>query len=80
MDKTSIYDVKELRQELILLEFNEVIKSLEDNEYNATNQIVGYILSGDDSYITSYKGARKKIKKYDRSELLMALINGYLGK
>ncbi len=80
MDKTSIYDIKGLRQELILIELNEIIQILEEKGYNATNQIVGYLLSGDELYITNYKFARKKIKKYNRSELLMSLINGYLGK
>ncbi len=80
MDKTSIYDVKELRQELILLEINEVVKALEESHYNPTNQLVGYVLSGDDSYITSYKNARNKLKKYNRSEILMALFNNYIGK
>ncbi len=80
MDKTSIYDIKELRQELILLEISEVVSALEECGYNATNQLVGYVLSGDESYITSHKNARGKIKKFSPSEILMALFNNYLGK
>ncbi len=80
MDKTSIFDIKELRQEYILLELADIVKSLEECDYSAANQLVGYLLSGDASYITSYKKARGKIKKIDRSELLMAIINGYLGR
>ncbi len=80
MDKTSIYNVKVLKQELMLLELNEIVEALEEKGYEATNQIVGYILSGDNSYITSYKNCRKKISKYSSSELLRAILNGYLGK
>ncbi len=80
MDKTSIFDVKELRQELILMDLSEIIKILEDNKYNGASQLVGYLTTGDASYITSTKNARKKILKYDRNELLMAIINGYLGR
>ncbi len=80
MDKTSIYNIKELRQELILLELNEVVKSVEDGGYDPANQLVGYILTGDSSYITSYNDARNKIKKYNSNEVLRAIINGYLGK
>ena len=80
MDRTSIFNVKELRQELILINLNEIIAALETKGYNATNQLVGYFLTGDDKYITSYDNARKKIKKFDRSEVLMAIINAYLGR
>ncbi len=78
MDNTSIYDIKELRQEIILSDLCEVIKAMDEKGYNATNQIVGYILNNDPSYITSYKNSRKKICKYNRGELLMVILNGYL--
>ncbi len=80
MDNTSIFDVKELRQELILINLNEIIEAIEARGYNATNQLVGFLLTGDEKYITSYNNARKKIQKYDRSEILMAIINAYLGR
>lgn len=80
MDETSIFDVKELRQELILMNLNEVISAMEKKGYNVTNQLVGYLLTGDDKYITSTDSARIKIKKYERSEVLMAIINAYLGR
>ncbi len=75
MDKTSIYDFKELRQELILIELKEVMQKLKSNGYNPSNQIIGYILTGDDLYITNKENARSIIKKYDRRELLSALLN-----
>ena len=80
MDNTSIFDVKELRQELILINLNEIMEAIEARGYNATNQLVGFLLTGDEKYITSHNKARKKIQKYDRSEILMAIINAYLGR
>ena len=58
---------------------NEVIEALEFKGYNATNQLVGYLLTGDLKYITSFNNSRNKIAEYERSEVLRALINGYLG-
>ncbi len=77
--KTSIFNVQELRQELILMTLNEVIEALEFKGYNATNQLVGYLTTGDLKYITTFNNSRKKISEYDRSEILRAIINGYLG-
>lgn len=77
--KTNIFNVQELRQELILMTLNEVIEALEFKGYNATNQLVGYLITGDLKYITTFNNSRKKISEYDRSEILRAIINGYLG-
>ena len=80
MDKTSIFNVAALRQEMILLTINEIIESLEKKGYKAENQLVGYLLTGDEAYISNYEGARSKIKKLKREEILLALINAYEGK
>ena len=79
-NKTTIFNVKELRQELILMTINEVIEALEFKGYNATNQLVGYLLSGDSKYITTFNHSRAKLIQIDRSEVLMSLINAYLGR
>ena len=79
-NNTTIFNVAELRQELILMTINEIIEALEFKGYNATNQIVGYLMTGDIKYITSFNNSRKKIAKYDRAEILKALVNGYLGR
>lgn len=80
IDNTTIFNVNVLRQELIMMTINEVILSLEKNGYNPTNQLIGYLLTNDLSYITSKDDARKKISKYSREELLMAILNGYMGR
>ena len=55
-----------------------VYAALEDN--NPINQIVGYILSEDPTYITNHNNARTLIRKLDRDELLQTLVRSYLGK
>ena len=55
-----------------------VYDSLVEKGYNAINQIAGYILSGDPTYITTYNDARSLIQKVDRYELLKVLIKFYL--
>ena len=80
MDRTSIFDVAALRQELILLTINEIIISLKRKGYNAENQLVGYLITGDPTYISNFEGAREKIKTLKREEVLLALINNYEGR
>ena len=55
-----------------------VTSALEEKGYNPVNQLVGYILSGDPTYITSYKNARSIIRKLERDELLEEIIKDYL--
>ena len=56
----------------------EVYEALEEKGYNSVNQIVGYILSEDPTYITTYNNARNIISSIDRDELLEALVKSYL--
>ena len=56
----------------------EVYRALEEKGYNPINQIVGYILSEDPTYITNYNQARPLIRKIDRDELLQILVKNYL--
>ena len=55
-----------------------VSTALKEKGYNPVNQIVGYILSGDPTYITSYMNARVMIRKLERDELLEELVKDYL--
>ena len=55
-----------------------IFDALKEKGYNPVNQIVGYILSEDPTYITTYNNARSKIRHIDRDELLQALVKNYL--
>ena len=55
-----------------------VYEALAEKGYNPVNQIVGYIMSGDPTYITSHKGARSMIMKVERDELVEELLNEYI--
>jgi uncharacterized protein (UPF0297 family) len=55
-----------------------VFSSLEEKGYDPINQVIGYILSGDPTYITSYNNARSMIRKIERDELLEELLKSYL--
>ena len=55
-----------------------VYKALSEKGYNPVNQIVGYIMSGDPTYITSYKNARSMIMKVERDELVEELLREYI--
>ena len=55
-----------------------VYQALSEKGYNPINQIVGYILSGDPSYITSYNGARSLVRKLERDEILEELVSYYV--
>lgn len=57
---------------------NEVYLALTEKGYNPVNQIVGYIMSGDPTYITSHKGARSMIMKVERDELVEELLTEYI--
>ena len=55
-----------------------VYKALKEKGYNPVNQIVGYIMSGDPTYITSYNGARSLIMKMERDELVEEMFKTYI--
>ena len=55
-----------------------VYQSIQEKGYNPINQIVGYIMSGDPTYITSYKSARSLIMKVERDEILEELMENYI--
>ena len=65
---------KDINEQLIM----EIADALVEKGYNPINQIVGYILSEDPTYITSYNNARGLIRKLDRDELMQVLVNSYL--
>ena len=75
--KFNIVDDKDVEIYNIL---TTVYQALEEKGYNPINQIVGYILSEDPTYITNHMGARTLIRKLDRDDLLQVLVKKYLGQ
>lgn len=68
-----VEEVQEVREVLA-----SVLEALTEKGYNPVNQIVGYIMSGDPTYITSYKNARSKIMKVERDELVEEMLRQYI--
>ncbi len=78
MDETKIYNTEEFKNALITDVIKEVASILAEKGYNPINQIVGYLMSGDPGYISSYKDARKKISKLNRTEILNVLVSEFI--
>lgn len=74
MDKTKIYEKNEFSDALALQVLKETYQILEERGYNPVNQIVGYLMSGDPGYITSYNGARTLITSVDRAKLIETML------
>jgi len=80
MDKTLTFSIREEerdRERKMLL--RAVYDALSEKGYNPINQLVGYVLTEDPTYITNYKNARGMICRIDRDELMAALLKEYLG-
>ena len=79
-DNTIKFVVPEDSSEEMKTILTAVYGALSEKGYNPINQIVGYILSEDPTYITNHMGARTLIRKLDRDELLQVLVRRYLGQ
>ena len=79
LDFTRKFSLNQDRGDEIKAILTSVYNSLQEKGYNPINQIVGYILSEDPTYITNYNNARSLIRKLDRDELLQELVKKYLG-
>ena len=77
-DKTMTFSLAEERQEETRRILTSTYDALQEKGYNPINQIVGYILSEDPTYITTHNNARSLIRKIDRDELLQVLVKSYL--
>ncbi len=77
-DFTRKFQVVQDRSSEMKAILSTVYDALKEKGYNPINQIVGYILSEDPTYITNYNGARTLIRKLDRDELLQELVRQYL--
>lgn len=78
MDKTTLFDIEELNEALVQTTLDEVYDALKEKGYNPVSQIVGYLISGDPGYITSYKNARDKIMSIERGKILEVVVKEYL--
>ena len=78
-DRTMTFSIGNDREREIRMILQSVYNSLQEKGYNPINQIVGYILSEDPTYITNHKNARSLIRKVDRDELLNMLVKNFLG-
>lgn len=76
-DKTSLFNIKDIDNHFISDILEEVWDSLEERGYNPSNQIVGYLISGDPGYISSYQDARTKIQQVDRAKIIEVLLQEF---
>ena len=77
-EPTAIFSIRDEKDEEIKKVVLQVYSALEEKGYNPINQLVGYILSEDPTYITTYNNARSLIRRIDRDELLQILVKSYL--
>ena len=80
LDKTMTFSLERDREGDIRRILTTVYDALKEKGYNPINQIVGYLLSEDPTYITTHNNARSLIRRIDRDELLEVLVKSYLGE
>ena len=78
LDKTMTFSLGDDKEREMKLVLTTVYDALREKGYNPINQIVGYLLSEDPTYITTHNNARTLIRKIDRDELLRVLVKSYL--
>ncbi|SQB91662.1 Uncharacterized protein conserved in bacteria [Clostridium tetanomorphum] len=78
-DNTIQFDVLKSKKDLTKEILTQVYDSLKEKGYNPVNQMVGYLISGDPTYITNFNGARALVRKLERDEILEEVIKNYLG-
>ena len=77
-DNTITFSIKNEIERQMHQTLNNVYNALLEKGYNPINQIVGYLLSEDPTYITNHKNARSEIRKIDRDDLLKLMVQNYL--
>lgn len=78
MNNTQYFDVRKEKEVVVSEIIRTVYLALTEKGYNPVNQIVGYVMSGDPTYITSHKGARSLIMKVERDEIIEELLCFYI--
>lgn len=79
-EDTMQFDVQKNKGELTRNILTQVNDSLKEKGYNSINQLVGYLISGDPTYITNYNGARALLRKLERDEILEEVLKSYLSE
>ena len=77
-DNTIQFDIPKNKKDLTKEILTEIYDSLIKKGYNPVNQLVGYLISGDPTYITNYNGARSLVRKLERDEILEEVLKAYL--
>ena len=73
-EKTTLFDLSIVKKENIKATLKEVLNDLEIKGYQPKNQMIGYLMSGDASYISNFHNAREKILELDRADILEYLL------
>lgn len=73
-EKTTLFDLSVVKKENIKVTLKEVFNDLRVKGYQPKNQIIGYLMSGDASYISNFNNAREKILELDRADILEYLL------
>ena len=76
-EQTTLFNFSELDAKATRETLEEVYDALEERGYNPVNQIVGYLISGDPGYISSYKNARSKMQEVDRAKIVEILLQEF---
>lgn len=77
LEKTTFFHLDDIEKASVAKILREVYYSLEEKGYNPINQLVGYLISGDPGYISSYQDARQKIMGLDRSKVVEVLLKDF---
>ena len=78
LEKTQFFSSNEIERAVINEVLDEVYNALKEKGYNPINQLVGYIVTGNPVYISSYKNSRNKISGIARDKIVLSLLESYL--
>ena len=78
ISETQYFKFQKEPEQIVRELIDDIYQALKEKGYNPVSQIVGYIMSGDPTYITSYKNARTNIMKVERDEILEVLLKDYI--
>ena len=77
-DKTMVFNIDDVNNYMVTETLLNVKNNLEEKGYKGIDQIVGYLLTGDETYISNYKDSRKKIQSIEREIIIKTLVKNYL--